>query len=336
MLKQWIPAAKPDKEELDKRLDAAQEELLRLQMQIKEHKLPVLVLIEGWGAAGKGSTIGGIIKNIDPRFFKVASMSAPTEEEKRKPFLYRYFVKIPEAGKFEFLDSGWMDEVTKGRLRGELSDKQYAERIESIKRFERQLTDNGYLVLKLFFQIGKKEQKKRLEELEGNKDTAWRVGENDWWQNKHYDKCEEVFDKYLTDTNASVAPWYIIDSGDKKWAELQVLETLCSGIPSMMMAMNIFARAVRGGTGQGDLRGRIQERTASSAKEAECPALPPVSEKDSGSHRLRRLGCRRQGRQYQADRGSTGSQRLRGTPHRQPGTTRESETLSLAILDENS
>ena len=61
MLKQWIPAVKPDKEELDKRLDAAQEELLRLQMQIKEHKLPVLVLIEGWGAAGKGSTIGGII-----------------------------------------------------------------------------------------------------------------------------------------------------------------------------------------------------------------------------------------------------------------------------------
>ena len=230
MLKQWIPAAKPDKEELDKRLDAAQEELLRLQMQIKEHKLPVLVLIEGWGAAGKGSTIGGIIKNIDPRFFKVASMSAPTEEEKREHFLYRYFVKIPEAGKFEFLDSGWMDEVTKGRLRGELSDKQYAERIESIKRFERQLTDNGYLVLKLFFQIGKKEQKKRLEELEASKDTAWRVGENDWWQNKHYDKCEEVFDKYLTDTNASVAPWYIIDSGDKKWAELQVLETLCSGI----------------------------------------------------------------------------------------------------------
>ena len=81
MLKQWIPAVKPEKEELEKRLNAAQEELGRLQMQIKEHKLPVLVLIERWRAAGKGSTIGGIIKNIDPRFFKVASMSAPTEEE---------------------------------------------------------------------------------------------------------------------------------------------------------------------------------------------------------------------------------------------------------------
>ena len=126
------------------------------------------------------------------------------------------------------------------------------------------------------------------------------MGENDWWQNKHYDKCEEVFDKYLTDTNASVAPWYIIDSGDKKWAELQVLETLCSGIHVAMqneslavpILQNVFPlvkmpRHVRGGTGQGNLRGRIQERTASSAEEAECPALPPLSEKDSGSHRLR-------------------------------------------------
>ena len=206
MLKQWIPAAKPDKEELDKRLDAAQEELLRLQMQIKEHKLPVLVLIEGWGAAGKGSTIGGIIKNIDPRFFKVASMSAPTEEEKRKPFLYRYFVKIPEAGKFEFLDSGWMDQIMKERLDGKLDDKAYAQRVDSVKRFERGLTDNGYLVLKFFFHISKKEQENRIEALLSEKDTAWRVSEGDLWQNRHYDKCLEAFDRYLDDTNTPSAP----------------------------------------------------------------------------------------------------------------------------------
>ena len=69
----------------------------------------MIVLFEGWGASGKGSTISKVIKNIDPRFFKVATMSAPTEEELRKPFLYRYFREIPEAGKFTFLDSGWMD-----------------------------------------------------------------------------------------------------------------------------------------------------------------------------------------------------------------------------------
>ena len=286
-------------------------------------------------------------------------MSAPTEEEKRKPFLYRYFVKIPEAGKFEFLDSGWMDEVTKGRLRGELSDKQYAERIESIKRFERQLTDNGYLVLKLFFQIGKKEQKKRLEELEGNKDTAWRVGENDWWQNKHYDKCEEVFDKYLTDTNASVAPWYIIDSGDKKWAELQVLETLCSGIHVAMqneslavpILQNVFPLVKMPKLSEVELDREISEEEYKKElrhlqKKLNALHYRLYRKKDSGSHRLRRLGCRRQGRQYQADRGSTGSQRLRGTPRRQPGNhtrkqrhylwrfwTRLPKTGHIAIFD---
>ena len=70
--------------------------------------------------AGKGSVIGQMIRNIDPRFFKVAPMDQPTEEEKRKPFLCRYFTKIPEAGKFMFLDSGWMDEVTRNRVHGEM------------------------------------------------------------------------------------------------------------------------------------------------------------------------------------------------------------------------
>ena len=230
MIKKWVPEEKPQPEEIKARLDAAHDKLSRQQMQIKEHKLPVIVLIEGWGAAGKGSVIGSIIRNIDPRFFKVASMSAPTQEERRKPFLYRYFVKIPEAGKFVFLDSGWADEVMRQRLEEELTEEEYSDKIDSVKRFERQLTDNGYLVMKFFFHISQKEQKKRLKELEENKDTAWRVSERDHWQNRRYDRCVNVFDQYLSDTNVPGAPWYIVDAKDKKWAQLQVLETLCNGI----------------------------------------------------------------------------------------------------------
>ena len=111
MLNNWNPPRMPEKEELSQRLDAARNRLYELQMQIKEHKLPVLVLFEGWGASGKGSAIGKVIRNIDPRFFKVATMSAPTQDELRRPFLYRYFKEIPEQGKFTFLDSGWMDET---------------------------------------------------------------------------------------------------------------------------------------------------------------------------------------------------------------------------------
>ena len=148
MLKNWIRPEKPDGEEIKQRLKAAQEKLEEQQMKLKERKLPVLLLIEASGAAGKGSSIGQIIRNIDPRFFKVFTMPAsPTEEESRKPFLYRFFGKIPEAGKFTFLDSGWMNQIMEERLSGQLDDKAYTQRVESVKHFERTLTDNGYLVL---------------------------------------------------------------------------------------------------------------------------------------------------------------------------------------------
>ena len=235
MLKNWVRPEKPEGEEIKQRLKAAEEKLSQQQMKLKEKKLPVLVLIEGWGAAGKGSAIGQIIKNIDPRFFKVFSMpSTPTEEERRRPFLYRFFEKIPEAGKFTFLDSGWMDQIMKERLDGTLDDKAYAQRVDSVKRFERGLTDNGYLVLKFFFHISKKEQKRRIDELLEDKDTAWRVSPGDLHQNRHYEEYLDTFDRYLDDTNTPSAPWYIIDSKSKKFAELQVMETLCMGIETAL------------------------------------------------------------------------------------------------------
>ncbi len=230
MLREWVPAEMPEEEELKTRLEAAREKLAVQQLQMKEKKVPVLVLVEGWGTSGKGSGIGSIIQNIDPRFFKVFDMEKKTEEDARKPFLYRHFAKIPEAGKFVFLDSGWMGELTGGYLQGEFSEKEYAKRIESVQRFERQLTDNGYLVVKLFLNISRKEQERRIRHLAGEKDTAWRVGSYDLWQHEHYDRCRDVFSDYLKQTNQPSAPWYIIDAKSRKWRELQIMEILTKGI----------------------------------------------------------------------------------------------------------
>ena len=234
MLKNRILAEKPQEEELKSRLKAAREKLAVQQMKIKEHKLPVLVLLEGWGTSGKGSVIGQVIRNIDPRFFKVASMEIIREEDRRKPFLWRYFSEIPEAGKFVFMDSGWMDEVTRDRLMGAMDDETYEKRVASIRRFERQLTDNGYLVLKFFLHISEKEQKKRIGELKDDIDTKWRINKADSRQNKHYKKCLEIFDQYLDATDSPAVPWYVVDAKSRKWAELQVLETLTEGIDIAM------------------------------------------------------------------------------------------------------
>lgn len=230
MLKNWNQEQMPEDEELEARLEQARLRLMEKQMLMKEKKLPVVVLFEGWGAAGKGSVLGKVIKNLDPRFFKVEAMKKPSKEEKRKPFLYRHFIRIPEAGKFAFFDGGWMDEVTKDYLHGKLSEEKYKNRIQSIRQFERQLTDNGYLVMKFFFHISEQEQLKRLNGLQEDKNTKWRVGKEDIWQNQHYEKCLDVYDRYLFDTNMPNAPWYLIDSQNKKWAQLQVLEMLDRGI----------------------------------------------------------------------------------------------------------
>ncbi len=231
MLKDFAKAELPSEDEIKSKLKEERTHLSALQMKIKDAGLPVMVLFEGWNAAGKGAVIGKVIRNIDPRFFKVATMDRePSDEEKRYPFLYRFIKEIPEAGKFRLFDTCWMEEVVDEVLDGKLSEDDYKKRVHSINIIERQLIDNGYLVVKFFFHISKKEQKKRLDELQNSKDTSWRVDKEDLRQNKNYDKCLEVFDRYLEDTNQSRSPWYIIDSTNKKWAELQVLQFLNQGI----------------------------------------------------------------------------------------------------------
>lgn len=235
MLQEFVssprPAAGPD---VSSRLDRRKAQLAGQLQRIKAAKLPVLVLFEGWGGAGKGRLIGRAIRQIDPRFFKVYSMPAPTDEEQRKPFLWRYFNVIPEAGKFVFLDSGWLDETVRARLEGRLDKDEYDARLESVNTFERQLTAGGYLLVKIFLHIGHKEQKKRLEKLARGKDTAWRVDGYDAWQQKHYKASFAAFDDALEATNTAYAPWHILDAGQKKAAELAVYTLLTDSIEAAL------------------------------------------------------------------------------------------------------
>ena len=231
MLKNYeIRKYQMEPEEIKELVREKREELVRQQQVIKEHKLPVFVLIEGWGAAGKGTLIGNLIKELDPRFFQVVKMQKANEDEKRKPFLWRYMEKIPEAGKFVFLDSGWLDETVDDVMHDKIDDVALEKRLRQIRTFERQLKDNGYLVVKLFLQIPPKEQKHRLDKLLENKDTSWRVDEDDILQVKKREKFEKVYDRILEATNTGYVPWNIVDAVDEKQALLQVLHLLTNQI----------------------------------------------------------------------------------------------------------
>ena len=146
MLKEWVKDRRPDDDELTRRLETARMELARRQILVKENKLPVLVIMDGWGAAGKGSVLGRVIRNMDPRFFKCETLTEPTREELRRPFLYRYFVRIPKEGQFSFFDGSWMGEVTGGYLRGDTDKKLYKAHLTSSRDLRDSLMTTGILL----------------------------------------------------------------------------------------------------------------------------------------------------------------------------------------------
>jgi len=207
-------------------------ELAKRQMVIKDADLPVIVILEGYGAAGKGSALGSIIKYMDPRFFKVYNMDVVSDDEKRKPFIYRHAAKLPNKGQFAFFDGGMMDEVTKAYLHKDITKEEYEKKVKSVIDYERQLRDNGYLVVKFFLHIDEETQKERLGKLLEHKDTRWRVSPSDAWQNKHYDKCAALYKEYLKATDTKACPWHEIKATDKDDVERFIANTIIASIDS--------------------------------------------------------------------------------------------------------
>ena len=236
MLDNWKRPKRPVDVEIDEGVEEAKKRLVDIQIQVKEKKLPVLVVLEGWDAAGKGSVLGKVIKDLDPRFFDVRTMDKPSEEELRRPFLYKYFAQLPEAGKFMFLEGGWMDELNSQLLHGKISEDEYERGIRSVECFERQLADNGYLLVKFFFHITKKEQRRRMDRLLEDKNTSWRVSDKDKWQNKNYDKCCRQFDYFMQRFEDSRSPWNIIDAKHQKWAQLELMSVLLEKLDESLEA----------------------------------------------------------------------------------------------------
>ena len=229
MLKDFEKSKTEEKNVLNEEIKSLRARLLGQQQQLREMKLPVLVLIEGWAAAGKGSLIKEIISEIDPRFYNVVSPAVVPESESRYPFLYPYATAIPENGKLIFLDSGWMESTVRKTLRLEISRDEYKRRVRSVNEFERQLRDGGYLILKIFLHIDQDEQFERLEALTECADTEWRVTPDDLWQHREYKKFMKAYDEFMESTNDTV-PWHVLDGKRKRTAVRDAMKLLVNKI----------------------------------------------------------------------------------------------------------
>ena len=202
------------------------EQLGELQRVCREKKIPVMIAFEGYGAAGKGLQIGNLIQALDPRGFKVYAVKNETEEERMRPFMWRFWTKIPEKGRIAIFDTSWYRRVMIERFEGKTPEKELEKDFESIRAFEKQLTDDGMVIIKLFLKIDRKEQKKRFEKLLVSKDTAWRVSKGDLKRNHDFKEYKAINEEMLRKTDADYAPWTVINATKKKEAKVAVYQAV--------------------------------------------------------------------------------------------------------------
>ena len=210
------------KEEYKSKIGALKDSLAACDGPLKSAGLPVIILFEGWEAAGKGSIISKLILNFDPRWFTMVNTQPPTAPELREPVMWRHWLTIPSAGRMSIMDRSWYQEVSNLRIENKVDELTNIRHMTEIINFERSLTDNGYLIIKFFIHISQKEQQKRMEKLRAHKSTSWRVNENDEKSCRQYDKYYDVYKQMLEYTNTPNAPWHAVSGMDEKTCCYQV------------------------------------------------------------------------------------------------------------------
>lgn len=214
---------KIDRETFKQEVPKLRAALLDAQYEILEKKeSPVVILISGVDGSGKGETINLLYSWMDPRHISTLAFSAPNDEERARPPMWRYWRALPPKGKVGIFAGSWYSQPIADRICGEMRKSVMDERLEEINRFEAMLVNEGALVLKFWFHLSKDGQKSRLKALEKNPRTAWRVNKASYDRLKTYDKLQQVAGHVLRATNTAKAPWIIVEGTDDEYRSLTV------------------------------------------------------------------------------------------------------------------
>ncbi|MGC6177315.1 polyphosphate:AMP phosphotransferase [Lacrimispora sp. 38-1] len=239
MLEKIDLSKKIHKETYKKTEKEQSEKLGALQRQCKEAGIPVMIVFEGMGASGKGTQINHLIQALDPRGFDVYANDKSTDEERMRPFLWRFFTKLPAQGRIAVFDRSWYRQVTMERFSGKIPDEDLAGAFHDIQSFERQLTDDGMVIIKLFLYVSREEQKKRFKKLESSKETSWRVTKEDWKRNTEYDRFLHICEEMLQNTDMDYAPWTIIEATDKEYAAAKIMTCVADCLEDALNKKNL-------------------------------------------------------------------------------------------------
>ena len=213
---------KLEKEVWDRELPALREALLDAQFDLAAAKFPVVILVAGVDGAGKSETVNTLNEWLDPRHIQTHGLDVPSDEERERPHMWRYWRMLPPKGKIGIFDGSWYTWPILERTSGRIKTSELDQDMARVARFEQMLIQEGALVLKFWMHLSKDAQKKRLKLLEKDPKTRWRVTPRDWKHFELYDTFRQVSERALRATSTAASPWIVVEASDWRYQRLTV------------------------------------------------------------------------------------------------------------------
>ena len=200
--------------------------LYELSKQAHQHRLPIIVVFEGWDGSGKNRNIRELSRCLDPRGFKVRETHPPQAHEIQKPWLWRFWMQIPRRGQIAIFDRSWYGRVLVERVAGITPIPDWIRAYEEINAFERTLAGDGTVFIKMWLQIDRREQLRRFIQWSRDPANAWQIAAEDWEHHRQYDSYLAAARDVLTNTSQPAAPWLVIAANDEAYTTYTVFRTI--------------------------------------------------------------------------------------------------------------
>lgn len=228
------------------------ERLYAVQKASWDANIPVIILFEGWDAAGKGTSIQKLTSPLDPRGYKLYPIRAARTYEKKRPWLWRFWLKLPARGEWALFDRSWYGRVLVERVEGLIPESEWRRAYRDIVDFERTLADDGHLIIKFFLHISKQEQKRRFNKLLKDSLTAWHVSPEDWDHHYRYDDWWVAYEEAFERTESEWGPWTIVEATEKRYTWAKIFRTVISTLEERLGWQHLVLPAVSEAEEQGD------------------------------------------------------------------------------------
>jgi polyphosphate:AMP phosphotransferase len=207
-----------------------QQKLEVLQYELFRKKHSVIIVFEGWDAAGKGGNIRHLVEVLNPRLYRAVPVGSPNDTEKSHQYLWRFCDQIPMAGHISIFDRSWYGRVLVERIEGFCTEEEWKRAYREINEFEKILVDSGVIILKFWLHIDKETQLERFENRLNDPDKRWKLTDEDWRNRNRWDDYRIAVDEMFQKTSTLGAPWIIIESKDKYFSRIKVLKTIVEAI----------------------------------------------------------------------------------------------------------